>query len=405
MDGSGRSRFRSASISEAFREIPLVDYSLRDSEPAKFDAQLRYALAGCGFMLLANVPGFDEAYQRRVLATGRSFFELPDDMQLHTDIRRSKHLRGSARQDRVKDIRLNANLQAFHFGPERAEETDPNAPLWKRVLNGANQWPDPEVLPEFRPTIQEYHGRCEALGRSLGKLICRMLGVEESYFTRYFDEVDKTDPTGTYFLSTLNFYPPYTSIPEERRQEVEEGYVRGTNAHRDDQSWITMLIQDEAGLEVLSHDGVWVDVPVVPGTVVVNIGLVLADATGGALQATVHRVNSLKIKKPRLTAPYFLTPALDVPVVPIPHNLPRKLASVDPQIVLANAIADPSLRFVHRRLATMYRNAETFWPQEWALLNRLLAASQQVYLLQGKLKRELIHADTDSDEWRARLKL
>lgn len=242
-------------------------------------------------------------------------------------------------------------MEAYHFGYDQPVETNPNAPLWKRVLNGSNQWPDANALPQFRPVIEEYHNRCESFGRTLGKHLCRMLGAPESYFTRYFEDVQ--DSTDLYRLATLNHYFPLEEVKPERRIELEKGYVRGLNAHRDDSNMISLLIQDEGGLEVLSHDGTWVDVPVIPGTVVVNIGLVLSDLTDGALQATVHRVNTLKVKKRRITAPYFLTPALDVPLLQIPHNLPRKQAVVDPAVVLSNAIADRSLRFVHRRMATV----------------------------------------------------
>jgi hypothetical protein len=91
---------------------------------------------------------------------------------------------------------------------------------------------------------------------------------------------------------------------------------------------------------------------------------------------------------------------MDLPILPIPSTLPRKYAHADPSVVLANSISDPSLRWVHRRMATLYRNAETFWPKEWALLNELLAASKRVYLLQGRLKKELVDANTDTEEWR-----
>ena len=63
----------------------------------------------------------------------------------------------------------------------------------QRVLNGANQWPPEALLPNFRPIVSEYHNRCEALGRRLVKLICKMLGADESYMTRYFEDVQ--DPT------------------------------------------------------------------------------------------------------------------------------------------------------------------------------------------------------------------
>lgn len=253
----------------------------------------------------------------------------------------------------VPDLRLNINIHAIHFGYDHEEFTDKSVPLWKRILQGPNQWPDAKALPNFRPVITEYFDRCESLGRQLMKDVVKMLGVDVSYATRYFEDV--ADPTDLSRYATINHYPPVHEIPEERRIELEQGYIRGIQAHRDDFNLITMLIQDENGLEVLSHDGTWVDVPLIPGTVVVNLGLVLAELTGGLLQATTHRVNSLKINKRRITVPYFLTPAPDVPLLPIPHGLPVRPAVVDPMIVLANAITNRSLRYVHRRMAILYK--------------------------------------------------
>jgi len=55
-------------------------------------------------------------------------------------------------------------------------------------------------------------------------------------------------------------------------------------------------------------------------------------------------------------------------------------------------------------LFILIQNAETYWPEEWALLNKLLAASQQVYLLQAKLQPSLaIQSKIDSDDWKAKL--
>jgi isopenicillin N synthase-like dioxygenase len=196
--------FASADISTAFSKIPLVDYRLKDANPAQFHADLRYAMAEVGFMLLENVPGFDAEFQAKVLQQGHDFFGLDDAEKLKTDIRRDPHFRGCARQDRVKDVRLNVNIESYHFGYEFEESTDPAAPLWKRVLNGPNQWPDPKVLPEFRPTVEEYFARCELLGRDLFKGICRMLGADEGHATRYW--TDLKDESALYFLGLVENY-------------------------------------------------------------------------------------------------------------------------------------------------------------------------------------------------------
>jgi isopenicillin N synthase-like dioxygenase len=181
-----------------------------------------------------------------------------------------------------------------------------------------------------------------------------MLKADEKLVTRYFDDVE--DPLALTRYATLNHYPNIENIDPERKAELEEGYVRGIQSHRDDFNFITTLIADAGGLEVLSHDGKWVDVPHIEGTVVVNLGLLLTELSGGLLQATIHRVNSLKVKnRGRISCPYFLIPAPDVPFIPIPHNLPIRPAVADPALVLANTIQDRSLRYVHRRMAILYK--------------------------------------------------
>jgi hypothetical protein len=57
-------------------------------------------------------------------------------------------------------------------------------------------------------------------------------------------------------------------------------------------------------------------VPVIPGTVVVNIGATLMKLSGKQLRATVHRVNPLLQTGRRCSLPYFLLPKLEGELVP-----------------------------------------------------------------------------------------
>jgi isopenicillin N synthase-like dioxygenase len=76
-----------------------------------------------------------------------------------------------------------------------------------------------------------------------------------------------------------------------------------------DFSWITLLLQDAAGLEYRTPKGVWTPVPPVPGTLVVNLGEILEFATGGYYRATPHRV--INHGGSRYSLPFFLNPSLD----------------------------------------------------------------------------------------------
>ena len=78
-----------------------------------------------------------------------------------------------------------------------------------------------------------------------------------------------------------------------------------------------LLVEPESeGLQVERGEDDWIDVPPVPGALIVNIGELLEVATGGYLRATRHRVRAPRPGTDRVSIPYFLNPALDA-LVPI----------------------------------------------------------------------------------------
>jgi isopenicillin N synthase-like dioxygenase len=68
-------------------------------------------------------------------------------------------------------------------------------------------------------------------------------------------------------------------------------------------------------LQVLGKDQAWHDVPCDFGLLIVNIGDMLEEASGGYYPSTVHRVlNPVGVArcKPRISLPLFLHPRRDV---------------------------------------------------------------------------------------------
>ncbi len=98
----------------------------------------------------------------------------------------------------------------------------------------------------------------------------------------------------------------------------EEGAVRA--AAHEDINLITLLPAATApGLQVKDLQGLWIDVPCDPGTIVVNSGDMLKLATDGYYPSTTHRVvNPIgpEARKPRYSMPLFLHPRKDVRLSP-----------------------------------------------------------------------------------------
>jgi isopenicillin N synthase-like dioxygenase len=102
-------------------------------------------------------------------------------------------------------------------------------------------------------------------------------------------------------------YPPLTG-------NEEPGAVRAA-AHGDINLLTILPAATEPGLQVLGKDDAWHDVPCDFGLLIVNIGDMLAEASGNHFPSTVHRVlnpTGEAAKKSRISLPLFLHPRRDV---------------------------------------------------------------------------------------------
>ena len=102
-------------------------------------------------------------------------------------------------------------------------------------------------------------------------------------------------------------YPPL-------RGDEEPGAMRAA-AHGDINLLTLLPAATEPGLQLLGQDGGWHDVPCDFGLLIVNIGDMLAEASGGYFPSTVHRVlNPVgeAATRSRISLPLFLHPRRDV---------------------------------------------------------------------------------------------
>lgn len=102
-------------------------------------------------------------------------------------------------------------------------------------------------------------------------------------------------------------YPPL-------RGDEEPGAVRAA-AHGDINLLTILPAATEPGLQVFGKEGAWHDVPCDFGLLIVNIGDMLEEASGGYYPSTVHRVLNPTGDarfKPRISLPLFLHPRRDV---------------------------------------------------------------------------------------------
>src|SRR5699024_8210585 len=167
-------------------------------------------------------------------------------------------------------------------------------------LHGPNLFPSTPT--DLRPAVLEWIDALTALGHDLMRGIALALGLEAHWFHDHLT----ADPT---VLFRIFRYPPDPIDHPERW---------GVGEHTD-YGLLTILGQESEGLEVYTPQG-WIDVPVLDGTFVVNIGDMLDRMTAGRYRSTPHRVRSTMTD--RLSFPFFFDPAWDAEIrpLPIPHD-------------------------------------------------------------------------------------
>ncbi|MGY9047974.1 MAG: 2OG-Fe(II) oxygenase family protein, partial [Rhodobacterales bacterium] len=78
--------------------------------------------------------------------------------------------------------------------------------------------------------------------------------------------------------------------------------------------WLSLI-----SLQVMTQNDQWIDVPVDPGTFIVNIGDMLEAWSNGILRSTPHRV--LNLSPERFSMPYFVAVDYDTEIKPFQQLL------------------------------------------------------------------------------------
>ena len=281
----------------AFTAVPVVDIGVRTDGPEprrRLAARLGGIAHHVGFVIVTG-HGVAPDVIGDALERAAGFFALPEADKRRIDKRSSRHFRGwepvgSESTNNRPDQREQVDLWTDH--PPRPRDARPR---YLRLL-GPNQWPPEPLAPGFRPALERWFADLGALADDLLRLLALSLELDEHHFDAAFGSERMS-------LTKLIRYP-----------ETPPGQF-GVNAHHDT-GFLTVLTPGTTpGLEVENAAGAWIPVPVVPGSLVVNLGEILQAITGNYFVATPHRVVT---RAPRLAAAYFHGPSLDMPLAPLP---------------------------------------------------------------------------------------
>ncbi|MEM1287678.1 MAG: 2OG-Fe(II) oxygenase family protein [Pseudomonadota bacterium] len=254
-------------------DIPIVDLNqFLAGDPAGTEATARAfadAFEGTGFAVITG-HGVSEELATETYAALTAFFEQPFAAKdVYTPPEQAK-----GRGYLPLGIESVAKTLTGETPPDLCEAlvfAGPHRP----ANDPLNIWPAyPEDLTNL---VKAWTKQMVTLNHHLSRLSALALDLPEDFFDAAY-----ADPS-----LTLRF----VNYPD---QEVEPapGQLR-YGAHHD-YGALTILRQDAApgGLQIMDHDGVWKEAPVIPESFIVNVGDLMARWTNNRWQSTLHRVSN-----------------------------------------------------------------------------------------------------------------
>jgi isopenicillin N synthase-like dioxygenase len=272
--------------------VPVIDIS---GDSRRVADEVGASCRELGFLTVIE-HGVPEDVIGRTARVARTFFDLPD--------REKRTLADGDPREGLPAYRP-LRSESLAASLDRAAPGDLKESLdWGPAVPGYG-WP--ERPPELRAAFEDYFSALAGLGARLRRLFALALDLPEDWFEPQFRDHSSS-------MRVVNYPPPEGT--------VEPGQLRA-GAHTD-YGCMTILRTEDApgGLQVQTRDGDWLDVRAVPGSLVVNLGDMMARWTNDRWTATLHRVvvppADLATTSRRQTIVFFHDPRGDAVIDCIP---------------------------------------------------------------------------------------
>jgi isopenicillin N synthase-like dioxygenase len=265
------------SVEEATRAIPVIDFSPAFDTTEGLEAvaaQVRHACEHVGFFYMAG-HGVPQEVIDDAFAAAREFHGMPveDKMRVKINENNIGYLPVNQSLQRAstvhKNTRPNYNESFFVSHDRSADHPDVIA---GKPLRGRNQWP--EGHDGMRAAMQRYFKSVEGAAERMLPVLARALDMPAGYFAPFFANEAHIN------LRFLH-YPPQDTADDEQFGQ----------APHTDNSFITILAREKVpGLAVQLPSGEWLAPPVIPGTLLVNLGNMMKRWSNDRFRSTPHGV-------------------------------------------------------------------------------------------------------------------
>lgn len=205
--------------------------------------------------------------------------------------------------EQKQDFYFNVETQDGFFPAEVSEVAKGHTQ--KDIKEYFHYYPWGQCPQALREELQSYYEEANKLAAELLSWVEKHSpeAVSALYSQSLSSMVDDSDKT----LLRVLHYPPL-------KGDEELGAIRA-GAHEDINLLTVLPAANEPGLQVQTKEGDWLDVPCDFGNLIINIGDMLQEASGGYFPSTTHRVinpEGADKTKARISLPLFLHPKPEV---------------------------------------------------------------------------------------------
>lgn len=256
-------------------KLVAVDYQAENA-----DKLFVQSLRETGFGVLKNHP-IQKSLVSNIYQHWQSFFDSEDKQSYLFDRKTQDGFFPTSVSETAKGFKKKDIKEYYHFYP------------WGKC---------PDTL---KAEIEEYYKQAISLAEEL-------LGWVEKYSPEdvskhYSQALSNMIKDSQQTLLRILHYPPLTG--------AEEPDAIRAAAHEDINLLTILPAANEPGLQVKGTGDEWLDVPSDFGNLIINIGDMLQEASGGYFPSTTHRVINpagADMSKSRISLPLFLHPRPDV---------------------------------------------------------------------------------------------
>lgn len=274
--------------------VDLRDFLSGDPErKQKFVNEIGKAYEEIGFVALKG-HFLDNKLVDELYGEVKNFFDLPVETKQKYEIPGIGGQRGYVGfgKETAKGFKKGDLKEFWHFG-QYLEDGSKYSSVYPDNVEVSE-------VPKFNEVGKKAYKMLEKTGVYVLRALALHLGLDEFYFDKFVSE-------GNSILRPIH-YPPITEEPDNAVRAAAHGDI----------NLITLLMGAQGkGLQVMNHDGEWVDAIAEPDELMINVGDMLSRHTNNKLKSTIHQV----VNPPRelwgtsrYSIPFFMHPVSEMPL-------------------------------------------------------------------------------------------